>query len=746
MGINNNILVIENNKLIKQFTVPNQIVSISYANHKYWIGIYRGGIYTMDENFSTIGPNTLFKNYTVSKVTEDKEGGLWITNVEKGTYYYPDNRITVYDTNDGLIEQDLSCSFKNEHLFYAATKTGKFYKYEHSCFKNINPLQIKNENLVAYNCLTPISHNIVLACGSNPFIINDNNGIIHFQPVKKGNLKKAIYLQKNKTVLFTNTNALNFADPTTGDVLYSVKAPQRIHSIEAKDTNTIYLGLAAGLYKYHQGEISQVVFNDHVINERVTSIALKNKWIISGTNGWGIVANNGEKTFIYNEKNGLISNIITSMILTNDKLIIGTDRGLQQFIISDRIKIGNQIGKAEGLPSNEIKYLNYFNDTLYATTSSGLARVPMSLFSEDNNIPEFNDIQVYSNNLLLSENVKSIIPSNKNEILINYNIAYFKNTGKQLFRYKLLDEDRAWIYTSENSIYYNALPKGDYQLTIEYYHKNKGWIKSKKHYQFEVEAFFWETWWFILLCILVVTFVTFLLVSNYYNKRLMKTKLEADLSKRMANIEMKALRSQMNPHFVFNVLNSIQNYILKQDAITAHRLLGRFAKLIRNILEQSVHDTITVQHEIETLKLYVELECMRMNSGFEIEFNIETQLLEEKIPSMLIQPFIENAIRHGLANKETKRVLFISIKDYNNEFLICMIKDNGVGRKASSEFKKSSGIERESLGMQITNERIELVKQVYHKEIKLEIIDLFDNENCSLGTEVIISIPYIKFS
>ena len=166
--------------------------------------------------------------------------------------------------------------------------------------------------------------------------------------------------------------------------------------------------------------------------------------------------------------------------------------------------------------------------------------------------------------------------------------------------------------------------------------------------------------------------------------------------------------------------------------------------MIRNILEQSVHDTITIEHEIETLKLYVELECMRMNSGLEYEFNIDTQELEQKIPSMLIQPFIENAIRHGLANKENDRKLTISITDFENEYVTFIIKDNGVGRMTSAEIKKTSVINRESLGMQITNERIDLVRQLYHKEIKIEIIDHVTDEGGSLGTEVIISIPYIK--
>lgn len=742
IGFDNTVLLIGNNKLIKQITVPGYLVSLSYAKHKYWIGLFRGGSIQLDENFENITQNDLLKDNTISKVTEDKEGGLWITTIEKGTFYYPDDRITVYKSKDGLAEQELSCSFKNDNLFIVAGKTGKLYKYEHSIFNEVNPLKIKKENSMTYNCFSPLLNNSLIACGSFPFIINFDKSSINYLPVKTGNLKKAKYLPKEKIVLFTNTHALHFADATTGDVLYSCLAPQRIHSIEAIDTNTIYLGLASGFYKYHQGKISQVVFKDHTINERVTAIALKNNWIIVGTNGYGIKANNGTQTFIYNEKNGLISNIVTCMILIDNQLIVGTNKGLQQFRVSDGIKNGNQIDISNGLPSNEIKYLNYFNDTLYITTSTGLVRLPLSLFSEETLVPEFNELNVWAGNELLNDEKENSISSGKNKILVNYNVAYYKSSGKQLFRYKLSDSDSGWIYTSGNSVYFNSMPKGNYQLMIQYFHKNKGWISSDKHYKFKIEGYFWETWWFILSCILLGMLITFLVVSNYYTKRILKTKLEGDLAKRMANIEMKALRSQMNPHFIFNVLNSIQNYILKQDAINAHRLLGRFAKLIRNILEQAVHDTITVEHEIETLKLYVELECMRMNEGFEYKFEIETSELNERIPSMLIQPFIENAIRHGLANKEADRKLFILIKGYEKHVKF-IIKDNGVGRTESVKIKTNSGIKRESLGMQITNERIELVKQVYHKEINVEILDHVSDDDISLGTEIIISIPYI---
>lgn len=743
IGFDNTVLLFENNKLLKQITVPGYIVSLSYAKHKYWIGLFRGGMFQLDKKFTSGTQLPLFKENTISKVTEDKEGGLWISTIEKGAFYYPDNRITVYTSEDGLADQELACSFKNENLFIAAGKTGKFYKYDHSKFNLVNPLKVENNNLVTYNYFVPLLYNSLIACGSNPFIVNYNKNSINFHPLKTGNVKKAKYLFKEKVLLFTNTHALHFADPSKGDVLCSCRAPQRIHSLEANDTNVIYLGLASGLFKYHLGKISQVVFKDHTIKERVTSISLKDQWIIAGTNGWGIKANNGNKTSFYNENNGLVSNIITCMILINNKLIIGTNKGLQQFVITDEIKCGNQIGIAEGLPSNEIKYLDYFNDTLYVTTSAGLARVPLSLFSEAHFVPEFNEVYVWKDNELLSHEKENVFRTDKSKILIHYNLAYYKNTGKQLFRYRLNDKDKSWIYASGNNIHINGLPKGNYQLTIQYYHKNKGWISSRKQYNFKVEGFFWETWWFILSCIILAMFITFIVVSSYYKKRLLKTKLDADLSNRMASIEMKALRSQMNPHFIFNVLNSIQNYILKQDSINAHRLLGRFAKLIRNILEQSVHDTITVNHEIETLKLYVELECMRMNSGFDYEFETDNQSLEKRIPSMLIQPFVENAIRHGLANKEKNRTLFISIKDFNGEYVTFIIKDNGVGREASKKIKVNSGINRESFGVQITNERIELVKQVYQKDIKVEIIDHISDKNESLGTDVIISIPYI---
>ncbi len=743
IAFENIVLLIENNKLIKQYKAPGMVVSLSYAKHTYWIGLFRAGVCQLDDAFTDITPLSLFKEYTISKVTEDKEGGLWIINLEKGAYYYPEERITVYNKDYGLPENELSCSYKNEHLFLVASKTGRLYNYKNHQFYEFD---LKNEKPFqgAIYSFAPISSESLLVTGTSSFILNYKARQWTHQFLKASNLKKAKYLKKENLLLFNNADAIYFANPATGEVLHTIKSPQKIHSFEIKDTSHIYLGLAAGLYEYKNGNISQVSFNEYTINERVTAIIQKDQWLIAGTNGWGIKAYHGKKTYIFNEQNGLVSNIVTCMLLIHDKLIVGTAKGLQQFKLSDDIKSGNKIGLAEGLPGNKIKYLDYFNDTLYVTTSEGLARVPLSLFSQTPFVPTFDDVNVWAGNILLKDKTKTLIANANNKILITYDLAYFKNAEEQMFRYRLSDTDQNWIYTNENSIYYNALEEGNYQLTIEYYHKNKGWVRSEKYYTFEIEGYFLRSWWFILICVVLVTIITFLIVSAYYSKRLLKTKQEAELSKKIANIEMKALRSQMNPHFIFNVLNSVQNYILKQDAITAHRLLGRFAKLIRNILEQSVYDTITVGQEIETLKLYIELECMRMNSGFEYTFEADNGYKDEKIPSMLIQPFIENAIRHGLFNKIGEKKLSVSILNNEEEHLTCIIKDNGIGRQASAVIKKNSGIQRTSLGLHITNERIELVKQVYHKDIKIDIIDLTDESNIALGTEVIISIPYIK--
>ncbi len=215
-----------------------------------------------------------------------------------------------------------------------------------------------------------------------------------------------------------------------------------------------------------------------------------------------------------------------------------------------------------------------------------------------------------------------------------------------------------------------------------------------------------------------------------------------EISKQLAESQLMALRAQMNPHFVFNCLNSIQECIVTKKYGEASNYLNKFSKLFRMVLNNSGKQFVTLEEETEVLRLYLDLERMRFEESFTYAIELDDQLEVEEIvlPSMLLQPFVENALWHGLLHKKGVRDLKIAFRKKNEDIFECIIDDNGVGRRKSYELKSQQSKNRhESKGLAITSDRINLLKkQGYHAN--LEIIDKIDNHGAAAGTTVIIQL------
>lgn len=219
-----------------------------------------------------------------------------------------------------------------------------------------------------------------------------------------------------------------------------------------------------------------------------------------------------------------------------------------------------------------------------------------------------------------------------------------------------------------------------------------------------------------------------------------KTKYEKQLSES----RMQALRSRMNPHFLFNSLNSIKYFILKNENDTASFYLNKFSKLLRHILEYSSHETITLQQELETLKLYLEIESLRFDQTFHYDIRVDESLLPEKIqvPPLILQPFVENAIWHGLANSDRlDKFCYVDVVRQNGHISIS-IKDNGIGRAAAAVIKenKINKLNGESFGMKITEERISIFNTGSNGKLKINVEDNLDNDRQAIGTTINITL------
>jgi LytS/YehU family sensor histidine kinase len=212
---------------------------------------------------------------------------------------------------------------------------------------------------------------------------------------------------------------------------------------------------------------------------------------------------------------------------------------------------------------------------------------------------------------------------------------------------------------------------------------------------------------------------------------------------KMADVEMQALRAQMNPHFIFNCLNSINRYIVKSDQATASLYLTKFAKLIRLILDNSNNKNVILSNELDALKLYIDMEALRFDKKFSYEIKVDPNVATDSIevPPLIIQPYVENAIWHGLLHKQTVGHLKIHISLPDSSMLQCVIEDNGIGRARAKELKSKSVTTKRSLGLKLTENRLSLLNKHAELNASVEIIDLVEDTEEATGTRVILKMP-----
>lgn len=246
----------------------------------------------------------------------------------------------------------------------------------------------------------------------------------------------------------------------------------------------------------------------------------------------------------------------------------------------------------------------------------------------------------------------------------------------------------------------------------------------------------------------ILTTIASLCANKIVRARAEEEKKEAQMilmstQQKMTEVEMQALRAQMNPHFIFNCLNSINRYIVKSDQTTASMYLTKFAKLMRLILDNSNSKDVILANELEALKLYIEMEALRFDKKFTYEIKVEggigTDTIE--VPPLIIQPYVENAIWHGLLHKEQNGHLSIRVSMACEGMLQCIIEDNGIGRVKAKELKSKTATSRKSLGMQLTESRLSLLNKHAELNASVEIVDLQNGNQEATGTKVVLKIP-----
>lgn len=579
---------------------------------------------------------------------------------------------------------------------------------------------------------------------TSDFKIIDINRIKEIKQLKSINTIYNIYNDKSKTILTTNTSIIdlsdNFKKLNIGKIKEKFFGLQKTDKLSYKTTfylankKIFYFGCMQGVlikkkdsfsYIYRKNRVYSIFINSQKILWYSTldnlyytiqyddSISNINQLILNpkfkvfvneikeDKRGNMIFAtNNG--VYIYNpstkvkywlhDANLLTSNECNRIEIDpkDNSLWISTFNGLNHIKYSQtngklHFNAINRFFTDDGLNANEINDFLIQGDSVWVATPKGL-----NLIHDKNNRPDSLNIPIYINKLWVNDLPKSLVSelkfnSDENNLTIDFSAIYYQRRDRLEVYYKLIRSgDTTVKYIKDNKLNLLALRDGDYQFQLYAYDQDYPYIHSElKTIQFSIQPPFYKAWWFWAGILFAISGV----IAYLYYKKLIRAKnreLEiANTQSKLNEYSLKSLQNQMNPHFIFNSLNTIQHYITTQNEDEATAYLSQFSKLMREMLENTKTNTIALDKELEFNQRYVDLELMRYNHKFDVHFdiNIEEDLSEIFIPNMLIQPLIENAIKHGVANLEGRKGLIkIKIQLISEDRLEIQIIDNGQGK------------------------------------------------------------------
>lgn len=702
-----------------------------------WIGTYMGGVYHIENGDFKYKKNYL-KSLFITGVAEDNQGGFWFTTEGNSVYYTPSKKILTYDEASGLKDARTTCLTSDSEGIYLGLQCPIIQKILHS------------GKIESYDCRFGDKAITSLFYDHEKqdlwFSMNMASGFMDkHQKVK---VMKSAFLKMVKetpdSYWFVNSEGIyNLLNETKKNIVFP--EIRRLNVILKKRRGTLLLGSISGLWEYRiaDGAYRHLYPDNALLNNRILDMKYGNDSVLFiGTKSAGLLMlhKDGSVKQI-DHLNGLSSDNVVKVLVDGDKVWLATDKGLNCLLKNKNNVWQTKVYTTrDGLISNEIYDLHLFDHKIWLATDKGL-----SFFDPSMMISHMQELPLFIKQVIVNDSNRLISNCNnlayyENNIKIRFIALSYKDQGKLKYRYKMESLNSQWNYTYDREIQYTTLPPGNYTFMVSVLNENGEW-QGETSLKFTIATPFWKTWWFLTVSVILLIAGMFWGINYWITRKHREKNKSEEINRLLISLKLKALRAQMNPHFIFNVLNSIQHFVLHKNNEAAHRYLSKFSRLIRTILNNSDQNIIPLSEEIKALELYLDLEAMRFEKRFDYKISIDESLDPDKvkIPSMLIQPYVENAIKHGILSSPRKGIIKIDISR-EHLFLKCTVEDNGIGRQKSAE--KLAVEEHRSFGTSITKERLAVINELYGNTLFEQVIDLYDENGEGAGTRVEIRIPY----
>lgn len=681
----------------------------------------------------------------VSRCITDFEGQLWFSTLGEGAYKLPSKEIkTIKSPGSANNNSEVFSIVKDGDAVLGGmgfSKAAKVFDKGGISWMDFSERLSESKNPLETNRLyiiKTLSSGVVLL-GFDAFLIKreiNKSSVSYIYPIKS-------IEEINPDTILVGTSGYVFRmkvnDLSITDTIWRGRSTKVFYNNERS-----YIGTTNGLYEVNADKTYKYLGDIHpALSRRITDIkcaADNTIWV--STSDEGIVAyKDGRVTQTIRDVNGLSSNICKSLFWEDNFLWVATNKGINKIDLGKKNYPIIKYGISDGLPSDVINAIYVRDGVVWVGSPAGLT------YFNPNKISETSICNLKLLGVSIEDREQKIdtvyqLAYNNNSIDFEYVAISMKSGSDIVYYYKLKGLDNVLRETQQGSLSYQSLPSGDYEL--ELYAINKFGVKSNTlKIRFSIATPFWQKGWFYLLVFLLVAFGTGLLV-NWRNQKARRTlEQKNSIQQQFAELEQQAMQAQMNPHFIFNCLNSIQQYILTNDKQKANQYLTGFASLIRQTLDISGKKTITVDEEIRYLTNYLDMEKMRFGDNFNFRITASKDMRTDYIemPAMLLQPYVENALRHGIRNKESGVGMVEISFTLEKDMLRCEIKDNGVGRKRSAELKSRQHIEYQSKGMSLTEKRIALLNLNKTDLITVQVNDLTDIDGNACGTQINLKIP-----
>lgn len=699
------------------------------------------GFHILDQN---LNPGIhYFPEDNTSCILEDKEGNLWIGTLNRGVIFIPHPEIRSF-------LNDLSFTAITEAepgYFFAGTYHNEILKITYKDYKPeriASNTEIHHVTSILYNrrqkelmygspflyryhngknqLICRISINEIKQLDSTHYLLSEG-GCLSLFPVQKNDHwynwsgKKNITLEQQRLAL--------------GGEFIRVKSSEKIN-------DSIFFASSRGLMRFCHGSEKEILWHNKSL--LATKLNKKGDSLLIATlsNGIFLYYKGLLKPFV-DSTNGLLSHDIISFHYHNDLLYILSTKGFDIFSTNGQKQLS--LLHSESLLNAGIKDFLIRNDTIIALGSRGIIEIPLSVARKPIIAPRLKINSLLVNRVPIKTNQPLYFTHNQNEIEVAFSLLDYRGQNATQIVYSI--NGTPWKELHNASLMLTALQSGIYEVKLKAI-SARGLESTEATVNFEIAPPVYKTWWFLSLSIIIIL-TTLLLLFRYRLKTVERKTIllseKAELEKALHQSTLASIKSQMNPHFIFNALNTIQSYIYLNDKKSAADYLVQFSELTRHILEMSNKEKVSLHEELKALKLYLDLEKMRFEDDFNYQItkhDVETETIY--IPSMLIQPYVENAIKHGLLHKKGIKLLKLDFEVKNNN-LIVSIEDNGIGIEASKKLNALRPRKHESFATQANQKRFEILNQASLYNIGVQTSNIENHMKQCIGTRVVLSIP-----